>query len=413
MKISRFLFFAIFCCQVLLLAQDEKLDLLAARLAGHGFENLRIATSSDSGLAIAFDNRIYRHDLKAAGEILAVVSKEDSTWSRIRLIPCSRGVARGEISVSGDDYRLFMAGQMDVGTFAKTIEVGEAREEPKQRVSAWKNKAFFKVDANINFGTQLQMGQYDDRLKFYGELQPGLRTQLWLGTMAQAEAFIPLFDEIGVYDTGARLGRASLSQLFRLPHDTYAVLNGGVFVPDRWGLSGEAVKFWLHRCILTGVKVDNSGFFYHDQGTWYYSTMNLWTYRIYGQYYLPWTDMMVGIDYSKYLLGDKGWCFTLRRTFSETDISVYVAKTDYDRFGGVLFRIPLPTQRRMYPHRFRVTWPLQYGWGYQATSEATRTEGILQTGLAIDTGFSMTEFVRHLTPTHVRSSVAGWRKIDD
>ncbi len=409
MTIRRILVLFFVICALAQQARPDDFQDLYARLAYHGFENLRISMAADSGLAIAFENRVYRHDLKAAGEVLRLVNAVDSTWQRAYLLPCTRGVPRGQITVDGHAYRSFMAGEIDAPEFARTVVVGEPAAEPEAAVAAWNNRSFLKIDANVSIGHQIQLGQYDDRLKFYGEFIPGLRSTLWHGTLAQVEAYIPFWDEIGLYDSGTRLSRASLSQLFRLPHDSYAALQGGIFLPERWGFSGEAAKFWLGRKILTGFKVDYTGFFYHGEGKFYYSPMDSLTWKIYAQYYLPMTDMMVGIDYSKYLLGDKGFCFTLRRTFSETDVALYYAITDYDRFGGVQFRIPLPTQRRMKPHRFRFTWPNQYAWGYRATSEATRYDGLLQTGLIVDTGFSLTEFVKYLTPAHVQKSVAGWR----
>ncbi|HNW61081.1 MAG TPA: YjbH domain-containing protein [bacterium] len=391
-------------------AQSGEFEDLYARLAGHGFENLRIAATADSSLAIAYENRLYRHELKAVGVILAIASAGDSTWRRIYLIPCSRGVARGQIAVDGAAYRRYMAGEMDEKAFGRTLVAGEATAQPRLPVRQWQNRSFLKVDANFSFGHQIQLGQYDDRVKLYGELQPGLRSQFWHGTAVQADAFIPLFDEISVFDTGARLGRLGISQLFRLPHDSYVALQGGIFMPERWGVSAEAARFWLGRKVLTGVKFDYTGFFYHSEGKFYYSRMDSLTYRIYAEYYLPVMDVMVGVDYSKYLLGDKGPRFSLRRTFAESDIGLFYAITDYDRFGGVQVRFPLPTQRRMKPARVRLTWPNQYGMTYQATSEATRVEGILQTGLMVDSGFTIGEFVKQLTPAHVISNVRAWRK---
>jgi len=220
MTIRRTFALFFFIGSALLQAQTDEYEALYGRLAYHGFENLRIGAAADSGLAIAFENRVYRHDLKAAGEILAIASETDSTWRRIYLIPCSRGVARGQIAVDGDAYRSYMAGAMDEKAFAKTLAVGEATEQPRTSVLSWKNRSFLKVDANITIGHQIQLGQYDDRVKLYGELQPGLRSQIWHGTSVQADAFVPLFDEISVFDSGARLGRLGVSQLFRLPHDS-------------------------------------------------------------------------------------------------------------------------------------------------------------------------------------------------
>ena len=412
MTIRRILVLFFVICALAQQARPDDFQDLYARLAYHGFENLRISMAADSGMAIAFENRVYRHDLKAVGEILRLVNESDSTWQRIYLLPCTRGVPRGQITVDGDAYRGFMAGAMDEKSFAKTLVVGEASEQPRTPVLAWKNRSFLRVDANITIGHQIQLGQYDDRLKLYGEFIPGLRSTLWHGTMVQMDGYIPFHDEISVYDAGPRIGRISVSQLLRLPADIYASLQFGAFPPERWGLSAETARFWLQRRLLTGAQLDNTGFFYHDEGTWFYSKMHLWTYKIYAQYFLPWTDMMLGLNYSKYLKGDRGWRVTMRRTFAETDIALYYAVTDQDRFGGVQLMIPLPTQRRMRPGAVRLTWPNQYSTGYRATSKATtdRSEGLMQTGLAVDSGLSLAEMVKYLTPAHVISSIAGWRE---
>ena len=393
-------------------AQTEDFSALYVELAGQGFENLRISATPDSGLAIAFENRVYRHDLKAAGEVLRLITGADSTWQRAYLLPCTRGVPRGQITVEGEAYRRFISGGMDVKEFARTLVIGEAEAEPQAAVRSWKNRSFFKIDAHFSIGHQIQLGQYDDRLKLYGEFIPGLRSTLWHGTMAQVDGYIPFHDEINVHDAGPRLGRISLSQLVRLPRNIYASLQVGAFPPERWGISAEMARFWLQRHLLTGAQLDRTGFFYHYEGKWYYSKMHLGTYKIYAQYFLPWTDLMLGLDYARFLRGDKGWRFTMRRTFAETDIALYYAVTDQDRFGGVQLMIPLPTQRRMRPSAFRLTWPNQYSTGYRATSKATtdRSEGLVQTGLAVDSGLALTEMVKYLTPAHVMNNIAGWRE---
>ncbi len=409
MTIRRILVLFFVICAAAQPARTDDFQDLYARLAYHGFENLRIGTTADSGFAIAYENRVFRYELKAAGEILALVSRSDTTWRRIHLIPCTRGIARGEITVEGEAYRQFMSGAIDAKAFSRTLTIGEAVDEPGISPGSWKNRSFLKTDIRFNFGHEIQLGQYDDRVKVYGEFQPGLRTQFWHGTLGIVDAFIPFWDEIGVYDSGIRLARASLSQLFRLPRDSYIALQGGIFQPERWGLSVEAAKLWFGRRVMTGAQLDKTGFFFHNQGKWFYSTMERWTYKAYGRYYLPWTDMVVGLDYSKYIYGDKGLRVMLQRTFTEIDLGLYYAVTDYDRFGGVQLRFALPTQRRMRPNWIRVNWPNQYTTGYRATSEATRIEGIMPTGISLDNGFSLIEFVKYLTPTHVMRNVERWR----
>ncbi len=382
---------------------------ISQRLIRGGFENVRVSPAGDDELAVAYENRLYRNEIKAAGIVLKLVEEGGGGFARVRLYPCNRGVALGQMVVDMAAYRSFLAGRIDAATFGKTLVVKPAAEMPAVPFTNWQNRSFLKTDITFTVGHQIQLGQYDDRVKIYGQFQPGLVSQLWPGNRVAAEAAIPFRDEIGIYHEETRLARLTLSQLFRLPRDVYAVIQTGIFVPERWGLSVETAAFWAQRRFLSGVRWDRTGFLYHDEDKWFYSSMGRNTCKLYTNWFVPWFDMMVGVDYSQYLLGDKGWRFTVRRTFADTDIDVYFAMTDWDHFGGIQLRLPLPPSRRMRPARVRLTWPNQYTLGYRATSEASRLGGPLQTGLSVDTGWNLTDQLGNFTPRHIVFNFESWK----
>ncbi|MBN1318189.1 MAG: hypothetical protein JXA42_22090 [Anaerolineales bacterium] len=390
-------------------ASSDEVEGLTARLAAAGFENIAVSFFDTDHVQIIYENRYYRHDVRAAGEVMRIVVGPESPLRRVELIPCKQGVAVGAIEVEVGAYLQFRRGEIDAASFGRTLIIRDAANVRGGLFSPRQQRSFFKTDVTLTVGHQIQLGQYDDRVKIYGQFQPGLLTHLWPGNRVYAEAAIPFHDEIGLYDEGPRLGRLGLSQLLRLPYDTYIVAHGGIFVPERWGVSLEAASFWLQRRVLSGAQWDHTGFFYHSEGTWFYSSLQLNTSKFYLQYYPPWFDMMVGVDWSRYILGDEGWRVTLRRTYRETDIDLYFAVTDYDKFGGVQLRIPLPPARRMRPNYVRVNWPNQYRLSYRATTEVYTPGPPLQTGLTVDTGMTLPDFFKDFIPTHVVKNLHSWK----
>jgi hypothetical protein len=390
-------------------AEDEPAEAQKDQLVRMGFENIVFCSPSSDRLQVFYENRIYRHDVKAAGEVLRVVITDNSPLREVELIPCEYGIAICSISIDVVSYLKFRRGEWRAEEFVPTISVREVPRIPDESRHRRRNSSFYKIDATINIGNQIVLGQYDDRLKIYGQLQPGLSTHLWRGNRVFAEAAVPFYNEMMAYDQGARLGRLGISQVMRLPSNTYAAIHGGVFTPDRWGGSMEIGTFQLNRQILAGAQWDYTGFFYHEKGTWFYSPLHVQTFKFYLQCYLPWLDGMVGIDWSRYLLGDEGWRMVFRRTFSETDVDVYFTITDLDKHGGVQLRIPLPTSKRMRPGRFRITWPEQYRVGYRASNKVYTLGPALQTGLIVNTGFSLSDYLKSFSWTHLIHNVKSWK----
>ncbi|MBN1542572.1 YjbH domain-containing protein [candidate division KSB1 bacterium] len=395
-------------CGLALPAELFQSDSLIVALEREGFENLVVA-AGDSEICVGYENRVYRCEIRAAGVVLAWVARLAPEARNLVLVPQNRAVPVARIEVRRSDYDAFRDGKLEGRTFAGRIRIGETTERERTRFRERHASGLRRVDFIVNAGHQIRFGNYDDRFKLYGFFRPGLTTMPWRGGAALVEAIAPFYDDIGLYGEDSRLGRLTLSQVFLLPRGVYTAIEAGAFMPERWGVAIQAARFFAGRRFLIGGSYSSTGFLFYEEGKWIYSAPGTETYQLYGRFFFPGIGLMVGADYSLHLMGDSGPRVMVSRTFGETEIGFYAARTDLDKFGGFQLRIPIPPARRARPAGFRITVPEAYRLDYRATTRVyTRVEPI-QTGLSVQTGFDLIDFFKRLTVSTIAERIEVWK----
>ena len=161
---------------------------------------------------------------------------------------------------------------------------------------------------------------------------------------------------------------------------------------------------------MLGAEATYTGFLLYQEKKWNYSHPSRLTGRAYCTFFMDKLDLAIGVNYSEYLMGDNGWSGEVSRTFGETEIGLYFAKTNMDKFGGFRFKIPFPPQRRPRPGVIRLSTPYYYNWGYRATTRANTFGAPTQTGLAIATGSNLRNFQKNMVTSYIRNNIHVWKE---
>jgi len=388
-------------------AQTPAADSLVTRLAEQGFENLVVAVN-DSEWVVQYENRVYRHEMAAAGIVLAAAVRLAPDIETLVLVPQNRGVAIARLAVPCQAYLDFVQGSGGSRVFSDQIVFIEGGDQP---ANGKQESSFWRFDLIANVGQEVRLGNYDDRFKLYGYVLPALLVTPWKGSRVVLEAIRPFYDDIGVHGEETRIGRANIGQALILPGNIAAAVQFGVHMPERWGWVVDAARFFWQRRILLGAQYSKTGFLYRYEDTWLYSPVATETWRVYATWFCDRIDLQLTADYARYLMGDSGPRISLMRNFGETSLGFYFTSTAEDKHGGVQVAIPLPPARRAKPAAFRINWPERYKLDYRATTRVYTIGPPIQTGISVNTGFDINDFYKRLNASTLANQVEIWQEL--
>ncbi|MDZ7722018.1 MAG: YjbH domain-containing protein [candidate division KSB1 bacterium] len=397
-------------CTVLIAASTVP-EHLADELARLGFENVVCYENRHGQLAVQYENRIHRDEVRALSAVLKCVDECVETEQRIMLLPVSRGMINTGISIHLTDYRAFIAREMNDATFFERIHFIKTKKfDLKSLTGQPRNTPLGKIDISVLPGMNFQLGNYEDRVKLNLNIYPDFRVRLWDGAEIQVQPVIPVFDEIyteqGVYDKSIRLSRATLSQFLTVPGDIRMIVAAGAFVPERWGAGIEMNRMFFNRTLLMGGRLHRTGFLFYQDQEWNISTDMLTTGSAYARIFLkPW-NMSAGLSYEQFLMRDEGFSFDIARYFGETRLGFYVTRTDRDTHGGFRFTIPFSHPKHSAPNRLRIRWGEYYVWNYKASSEVYTYGGPIDTGISVQSGTEWRHVYKRLWPSYLKNNLS-------
>jgi hypothetical protein len=398
-----------------LIAQNQAIE---AALLLQGFENVRTGyTSDEKSLYIEYENRVYRNDLYAAGLVAGIASRQCLDSTSIALVPLKENVPICDIVFNVEDYKKLIDGTLDKDLFAARLTVKTHTSDADSIFSSVKKKSYRKIDLYVDPGLNYQLGNLDDPYKFYVAINPEISTTLWKGFVLSGRYKIPIIDEIGNYQIGrykstSSLSRLTATQFLNLPRNGFAVVNIGLFEPDRWGGSSEIAWYLFDQRVLIGSKLDYTGFMLYRNGVLSYSKLGEFTNRTYCYYFFSGIDVSFGIGFAKYVLGDQGFFCELNRVFHEVEIGFFAAKTNEDDHGGFNIRIPIFPNRRMKPGLVRISPPLYYNFSYQSTTKPEILGGITETGVKVKTGHELRDFIGNMSAMYIKNNIEIWKKVN-
>jgi len=392
------------------LGQNGLADSLKYHLVKNGFENVAVVLE-DRHVIVTYENRIYRHEIRAAQEVMALLASLLKEGMKITLIPQNRKIPLVAISLSPDDYPALANGKASHSNFFSRPEVSldvdpvwkKVRALPKANSSSW------KFDLVVHPQVKAQFGKRSDPVESQINLAPELNVLLWKGMSISAQWIIPLQNQL-VEEGGpaslqnqhrkegnfTRPGLLTLNQIFRAPKNTVISATLGYFTQHRYGADTEIKKHFFNGRASLGANLGYTGYAAYLKGVWSYSTIDLITALVNAECRLSRFDLSLRATYGKFLERDKGWRIDIRRQFSETDIGFFVSNTGAGTNGGFNFSLPIFPSKHLPPGPIRARTASYFPWEY-------RYWGDLDSATRYNTGNPIEAFMKRLNPDYIKN----------
>ena len=335
-------------------------------LVEHGFENVAVCTDSNA-LIVTYENRIFRHEVKAIREVFTLVSGILESPTSIVLIPQNRGIPLTAILLDTDTISKFFNSENNKNISYSKVRVSFATDTywKKLKKRRHSNLSARKFDITVYPQYNVLFGNFDDPVKSQFNLAPAVSTSLWKGMSLFAQWIFPIRNELSSEGDHGRPGLLLLNQTFRLPFTAFISATTGYFSNNRYGIDFETRKYLFNGRFAIGADVGYTGYASYRKGVWYYSDIDVWTFFFNTEYRFQKFDFKVKATYGLFLDRKKGWRFDVLRQFNEVDIGFFFLTTESGYNGGFNFSIPI------LPSRYMPTWPLRispakkFPWEYR------------------------------------------------
>ncbi len=396
-----------------------------------GFENVSIV-HEDRRLIVTYENRVYRHEMRAIREVMAALSPLLKEGMSVTLIPQSRGVPLFSVTIPAGEYLAdvwenppnplykreedgYARGLDSVWKLAGAILNGASSDEmPASGIdasfdvgTAWRKvqnphgTGFWSHRFGILLHPQFSAEYGDDtELVIYDfNLVPEANASLWKGMLLTTQLVIPVHNELDQGGDYLRPGLLTLNQVFRLPYSTFASATLGYFTQRRYGADLQVRKYFSNGRLSVGADVGYTGYAAYIDGVWFYSRVGLLTGLFDVEYRLPLFELGLRATLGRFLYRDKGFRVDFFRQCDEVRIGFFAHKTEGGENAGVAIRIPI------FPSKHLSIGSLRIGTGKEFRQEY-RYRGFLNEGVYYDTGNSVDRFMKRLSPDYVASKTS-------
>lgn len=386
------------------LATDQSYnDKLTNMLTKEGFENVSIGLK-DEHLIITYENRIYRHEIKAMKKIMeytltimksGVLKKPD-----IILIPQYRKIPLVVVEIPREEYLSQLNGNLSdkelIFATNSLFSLGSDWKEIRDIKRA--NSSFYKLGIVLNPKFRAQFGQMYDPAIIQLNVVPEISTNIWKGMSASAQLIIPIYNEFEKDGDSVRPGLLTLNQTLRLPVNIFISMTAGYFTQNRYGTDLEIRKYSGNGKFSIGMDVGYTGYASYLKHVWEYSNVDLLTALVDAEYRFSRYDLSMDATYGKFLYGDKGLRFDVLQQFGEVDIGFFAIKTENGINGGFNFSIPIFPKKYLLTKYVRLSPAKAFQLEY-------RYKGKLDTGIRYDTGQKISEFLEDNNPQYIKNQM--------
>lgn len=378
----------------------------AETLVAHGFEDVT-SFAEDGRLLVAYENRVYRYEIRGVQEVIRLLMPELEAGQMLTLVPRNSGIPLVRITVPAEAYHALQRGELSVAQFVDAIEVASPSVQDQRRIAGPRlNPSAFKFDVTIQPQLRTEFGNFSDPVESQINLAPGISTSLWPGMRLSAQVIIPLQNELDESESQVRPGLLTLNQTLRPLPGTLVAATVGYFTNNQYGLDAAVQHELFDGRLMLGADVGYTGYAAYDEGEWFYGDVDVLTYAARVRYHvLPQHSFWLQASYGQFLFQDRGAQIEMERAFGEIRVGFYGTVTDGGENAGV--RLSLPLAMRKYPTRgrVRVRSADRFYWQYNYRK-------LDRSGTAYDTGSSLDNFRKGLTPAFVKAQLAelkGWR----
>ncbi len=405
--------------------KDELAQLLGEKIKAEGFEQVSVRVANESVWIEAF-NSVHLSDARALGRMgLTADQLLPERISTLYLNLKEHGRVVQSLRTSRADLRAFRESRTDKDNFltfsslelyadkhwqefvSGNMEIGSADVKDK------------RVHFEINPRVRSFLNDRNGYLKHKGVLETRADLNLWTGARLSGQFDLTLFNEwdelafeplepsptatdIAMYERESepRLSMLALDQYVNLPWNVTGRASGGMFESAYLGVGVEAFRYFRDGLFGIGVEsqavrkrdTEDNFALREDHEDWYYTAF----LNLYGQLW-PSQGLEGGLKAGRFLGGDPGVRFELRRSFKYFTIGGWYTLTDTSVFqssenrghqqAGVYISIPLALFRKS-----DVPGHLRY----------TMTNHIRDTGQTVRQPSSLYPMDPWSTPAHTR-----------
>ncbi|MCX6269027.1 MAG: YjbH domain-containing protein [Bacteroidetes bacterium] len=376
-------------------------DQIVMDVVKKGYENVRVNQRNDT-LFIGLENRVWRWESRAVAEILKVVMPGADSNVVISITLLNSGIPVSTIIVARKQYDNLLADRVPADLFADSITARLSDREYRSSLGHLHgaNSSFFKFDIIVSPQLKAQFGNFVHPLEIQFNVVPALQVAFTRGMSLTAQVILPVFNNL-IGDAEAntiRPGLVVLNQSFRLPYQIFTSVSAGYFSRNRYGLSGEARKFWFNGKLGVGATLGYTGQMQLLEGLFTYTPVDVFSWFCDASWRFAAYDLTIHAGYGGFIGRDQGWRADVVRQFGEVSIGFFAMQTDGVMNGGFNFIIPLPPRKYGTKNRIRVRPASYVPWEYRA-------KGLPSYGRTFNTGYGTEEWMFNLNPDDIRKQL--------
>lgn len=341
----------------------ESLDVLAAKLAKAGFENVEAKSAGDV-LTLKYQNRLYRMEEEAWARVLlwaAVHAPADI--NKLRVIVRREGNLLVNTECSAADVLAYANGGLGRDEFARRINIFNYQPPGYEfdQESAMHQRATGGTDIYFSPANKLDLGQPYTPVKQRTGIAVKHETSLGPRFTFSGHEEIPLSNNLDARDPPVPFVRQANLNFYTTGGEAlYFMSSAGYFDDHRWGVKGELRKYFADSSLdlgVIGARVRDKKF-----------DLDLDELLASGSIRIPRYDLTLSGYGGRFLLGDDGWRAETRRYFGRSEVDFYVYNTQFTATeGGVRLVLPLAGYSQKQYSRVRVSAAPFFSYGYRSS----------------------------------------------
>lgn len=365
-------------------------DSLKCDLLQSGFENVSVVLE-DGNMVVAYENRVFRHEIRAIRQVMAILFPIVGQNIDVTLIPQNRGIPLVAITMTANEYLRLSNWEISDEEFAFAVDISLDVDQiwRKMRKYQKENVSFHKFDIVIHPQFKALFGDFDNRTKAQINLAPKMNTALWRGMLLSAQLIIPLYNELDEEEDHWRPGLLTINQTFRVPYNSFISATVGYFTRDRYGTDLEIRRYFADGKWAIGANIGYTGYASYLEGTWRYSDIDYLTAFFDVECRVSQFNLTLSAMYGRYLFRDKGWRFSILRQFGEVDIGFFALKTE--RGGNAGFSVCIP----IFPSRYSPARRIRLRPAEELSLEY-RYKRLPESSVQYETGNGIDQFMKEL-----------------
>ncbi len=372
-------------------------DSLEIKLYQKGYDNV-VLLEEDSSLLLTYENRIYRNEIRAIRDILALLLPVIRGRSTLVLIPQHKSIPVLSIVIPVDAYLSFLQKEISHEVLMDAITVSFSVDQYWKRLRQEKLQTY-RLDLVLHPQIKLQLGDFEDPIESQLNLIPEINLYLWRGMAFSAQMIIPFQNELEEEGNSFRPGSITFNQTVRLPADIFLSTTLGNFNRNRYGAEMNFRKYFRNATFYIGMDVGYTGHATYLDHTWYYQRIDYLTAFFQMGYRIQAYDLFVHVLCGQFLQEDQGIRVEVTRQFNSVSIGFLGIWTQHGHDMGFNFSIPLFPAKLLQTKAFRVRPAREFTWEY-------RYQGFESIGFQYSTGNAIDPMISLLHPDFIKKQLS-------